>query len=387
MNYVCLSPNFPPNYVNFYLRLRERGANVLGIDSVPYQQLSPELRASLTEYYRVDDLENYEELYHACGYFIHKYGRLHRVESHSEYWLDRDAMLRTDFNVFGFKNDDLLDVRYKSRMKEVFRSIGIPVAKGKVVRTPEEARKLIEETGYPVCVKPDCGVGASSTYKLHSDEELRFFFSTKPSGDFIMEEFLDGRIETFDGLADRNGKVLLMNTFVLDYGIMEMVNYELDTLHYTLRDIPEDLVEYGSRIVKAFGLKERFFHIEFFRTSSGLVALEINARPPGGWCIDMLNYANDADVYDQYARLLMDGRITMLFERPYHVFYAGLKEREHILRSHTREDVLRRYGHLIVQHGPIAPIFSAAMGDYAYLLRSPDLEPLKEAVAYISERV
>jgi hypothetical protein len=388
MNYICLSPNFPRNYANFYLRLKERGATVLGIDAVPYSDLSPEVKEGLSEYYRVDDIENYDQLLRACAYFTHKYGKIDRIESHSEYWLDRDARLRTDFNVFGFKSDDLLKVRHKSKMKEVFRSIGVPVAQGKVVHTLEEARGLVEETGFPVCVKPDCGVGASGTYKLHTDEELRFFFSTKPPIDYIMEEFIHGAIETFDGLVDKRGKILLMNTFVLEeYGIMEMVNYELDTLHYTLRDIPEDLAGYGSKIVDGFGLKERFFHIEFFRTSSGLVALEINARPPGGWCIDMINYANDADVYDQYARLLMEGRVNAAFDRPYHVFYIGLKEREHILRAHSREEIERKYGPLIVQHGTIDPIFSAAMGDYAYLLRSPKLEPLKEAAAYIGKRV
>ena len=386
MNYVCLSPNFPPNYVNFSVRLRERGANVLGIGSEPYDRLGDELKSALTEYYRVDDLENYDELHRACGFFIHKYGRIDRIESHNEHWLAHDARLRTDFNVFGFKEADLPDVRNKSRMKAVFQSAGVPVARGEIVHTEEDARRLISLTGYPVCVKPDCGVGASSTYKIHSDEELRFFFSTRPSGDFIMEEFIEGRIETFDGLTDAKGKILLTNTFVLDYGIMEMVNYGLDTLHHTLREIPGDVAELGARIVKAFGIRERFFHIEFFRTREGLVALEINARPPGGWCIDMINYASDGDVYDQYAMLLTEGRIKTLFERPYHVFYAGLKEREHIKRAHSREDILARYGGLIVQHGPIDHIFSAAMGDYAYLLRSPDLAPLKEAAAYITHR-
>ncbi|MDD3689499.1 MAG: ATP-grasp domain-containing protein [Synergistaceae bacterium] len=387
MKFVCLSPSFPENYANFWRSLKERGATVLGIDSLPYDRLGDEVKKSLTEYYRVNDMENYDELLRACGYFTHRYGRIDRIESHNEYWLDRDARLRTDFNVEGFKTGDLLNVRYKSRMKEVFRSIGIPVARGKIVRNLEEGRALAAETGWPVCVKPDCGVGASSTYKFHSEKELEVFFRKKPSGDFLMEEFIRGEIQTFDGLVDREGRVVFTSSFVLpDCGIMEMVSYEMDTMHYTLRKLPDDLVDFGLKTVKAFGLRERFFHIEFFRTDKGLVALEINARPPGGWCIDMFNYANDADLYDQYAGMVLEGRVSAALDRPYHVYYIGLKEREHIRRAHGRDEILRSFGSMIVRHGPIIPLFAPAMGDYAYLLRSSELEPLQHAAAYIAER-
>ena len=112
MNYFFISPIFPPNYVNFSIRLKERGARVLGIGSDPYEQLSPELRGALTEYYRVYDMENYEGVLQACGFFTHKFGKIDRIESHNEYWLAQDARLRTDFNVFGFKDRDMGPIKY-----------------------------------------------------------------------------------------------------------------------------------------------------------------------------------------------------------------------------------------------------------------------------------
>ncbi|MDW7678700.1 MAG: carboxylate--amine ligase, partial [Bacillota bacterium] len=96
MNYVCLSPNFPPNYVNFSKRLHERGVTVLGIGSDPYDHLAPVLKDALTEYYRVDDMEHYDSVLRACAYFTFKYGKLDRIESHNEHWLAQDARLRTD---------------------------------------------------------------------------------------------------------------------------------------------------------------------------------------------------------------------------------------------------------------------------------------------------
>ncbi|MDW7672395.1 MAG: ATP-grasp domain-containing protein [Bacillota bacterium] len=387
MNYVCLSPNFPPNYVNFSKRLHERGVTVLGIGSDPYDHLAPVLKDALTEYYRVDDMEHYDSVLRACAYFTFKYGKLDRIESHNEHWLAQDARLRTDFNVFGFKSDDLSDIRLKSRMKEVFRRIGVPVAYGRVVTTWEEARALIKDTGYPVCAKPDSGVGAAHTYKLKNEEDLQRFFDTKPPVDYIMEEFIEGEIHTFDGLTDQEGRVVFMNTFIFDKGVMETVNDDLDMFYYSLRKIPEDLKNFGLRSVEAFGLKERFFHIEFFRTAAGkVIALEINMRPPGGWSMDLFNYANEADLYDEYARLVTENQFNAPLERPYYVAYTGLKLREHVHHIQHQEDILAGYGDLIIQHGPIESVFAAAIGDYAYVLRSPELETLKEAAAFILQR-
>lgn len=54
MNFVFISPQFPKSYWNFCDRLKKNGVNVLGIGDTPYDALSPELRGSLTEYYKVN---------------------------------------------------------------------------------------------------------------------------------------------------------------------------------------------------------------------------------------------------------------------------------------------------------------------------------------------
>ena len=48
MNFVFISPQFPQSYWNFCDRLKARGVNVLGIGDTPYDELSKELRHSLT---------------------------------------------------------------------------------------------------------------------------------------------------------------------------------------------------------------------------------------------------------------------------------------------------------------------------------------------------
>ena len=99
MNFVYISPNFPDNHWLFCRRLRDNGVNVLGVGDCPYHELSWQLRDSLTEYYKVSCLEEYDEVYRAVAYFIHKYGRVDYLESNNEYWLEKDAALRQDFNI------------------------------------------------------------------------------------------------------------------------------------------------------------------------------------------------------------------------------------------------------------------------------------------------
>ena len=129
-NVIFISPNFPTNYWQFCRELRNNGMNVLGIGDQPYDELSRELRDSLNEYYRVDSLEDYDAVYRGVAFFIHRYGRVDWLESNNEYWLERDAALRTDFHITsGFQTEDMPRIKYKSGMKEFYRAAGIPTAR------------------------------------------------------------------------------------------------------------------------------------------------------------------------------------------------------------------------------------------------------------------
>ena len=106
MNFVFVSPQFPASYWNFCDRLKQRGVTVLGLSDAPYDSLSDQVKNSLTEYYRVDNMEDYDQMVRAMGYFTHKYGKIDWLESNNEYWLTQDARLRTDFNITtGMKSD------------------------------------------------------------------------------------------------------------------------------------------------------------------------------------------------------------------------------------------------------------------------------------------
>ena len=381
-NIVILSPHFPHHYHRFWQQIKQAGGRALGIGDEPHTALSHEVRSALTEYYHVPDMHDYDALVRACGYYTYRYGRLDRFDSLNEYWLATEARIRDDFNIPGVRGADIDFIRRKSRMKERFSAAGVPVARGRVVRTPEEARSLIAATGYPVIAKPDAGVGALNTYRIDSDADLESFFRDKPRVDYLMEEFVTGSIHSFDGLADGDGNPVFFTGHVFSQGIMETVNEARHIYYYSMREIPPGLEDIGRRCLAAFGVRERFFHIEFFLTGSGeYVALEVNMRPPGGFTTDMFNYAADIDIYRAWAELLVRGRTALSYERKYHCCYASRKHSRAYAYSHP--DILACYGHLILQVESVPGVFSSALGDVGYIFRSDSLDQMMEVVRFI----
>ena len=386
MNFVFLSPHFPPNYYRFAVALKNHGVNVLGLADENYDTLRSELKSSLTEYFRVNNMHNYDELVRALGYFTHRYGKLDRIDSHNEYWLETEARLRTDFNIPGIRSDQIGRIKRKSLMRETFVNAGIRVARGKVVKTIDDAQELIAQTGYPLVAKPDIGVGAAATYKIHDENELKTFFENKPPADYLFEEFVRGQICTFDGLTDRDGTPAFMNSLVYSTGIMETVLNDDLVYYYTLREIPADLEALGRRTLEAFDVRERFFHFEFFREhgTGDLVALEVNMRPPGGVTTDMFNYSCDIDVYNAWASILAGkGFPYPDYIHKYYCCYVGRKLNRSY--AHSQQEILECYRDKISHQEPISGVFSAALGNYGYIVRSPDLDEIIAMAKFIQE--
>ena len=385
MNVVFLSPHFPLNFWQFVTALRAAGATPLAIADEPWDRLRPELRAAAVEYYRVQDLHRYDDLVRALGFLTFRHGKIDRIDSMSEYWLATEARLREDFNVPGLRPAWLSLIQSKSGMKELFEKAGIPSAPAHLVRDPAAARAFVKKVGFPLVAKPDVGVGAARTWKIDSAAGLDAFLAERMPVPYVLEGFVDGDIVTYDGLADRDGNVVFEASLRYSRGIMEVVNEDSDVWYHAARELEPDLVEAGRALVKSFELRERFFHIEFFRRKDGsLLALEVNVRPPGGLTVDMWNYQNDANLYRAWADLLVTGSTGRAFERPWCVAYVGRKDRYDYRRSVA--EVLARHGNLIVHHEAVNDVFSAALGNYGFILRSPQLEVLAEAAADIQAR-
>ncbi len=396
MNFIFISPNFPHTYWNFCDRLSRNGVNVLGIGDCPYDDLEPELKLSLTEYYKVDSMENYDSMYRAVAFLAFKYGKIDWIESNNEYWLEQDAKLRKDFNITtGVQPEELVLWKSKSAMKPAYKEAGIPTARNHKITDIEAAKEFLKEIGgYPVIVKPDIGVGAADTWKLESDEELEAFFGYKPDVPYVMEEFVFGNIYSYDAICDSKGEPLFENSCWFPPSVADMVNKGLELNYYALADVPEQLREYGRRALKAFKVRSRFVHFEFFRLTQArknlgevgeFVGLEVNMRPAGGYTPDMMDFAHSTDVYQIYADMVTDDkRLLEARGNDKYCVYAAKKDIH--TYAHSHQDILDKYGSCIVMAERMPDVLSGAMGNEFYTAIVDSEEDVREFAEYIQER-
>ena len=393
VNFVFVSPQFPKTYWNFCDRLKRNGVNVLGIGDTPYDEIPNELKACLTEYYRVDNMGNYDSMVRAMGYFTMRYGKIDWLESNNEYWLEQDAALRTDFNInTGAKNDFIDRIKFKSKMKESYIAARVPVARHHMVSDLAGAKAFVKEVGYPVIVKPDNGCGAEATYKLKNDAELEAFYADLPAVQYIMEEFIDGTIVSFDGVADSNCVPLFYTSNVFPIPMIDIVNSMEDLSYWTQKNVPETLRDMGFRTIKAFGAKSRFFHCEFFRLNTGkkglgekgdYVALEVNMRPAGGYTPDLINYANSVDCYQIWADMVCydEVRHQNLDGPHYFCVYAG--RRDCHTYKHSHEEIMEKYGSAMRMCDRIPDVLSLDLGNQMYVINVDTEEERDEFIHFV----
>ena len=381
MNVVFVSPHFPPQFFQFAVALKERGVNVLGVADAPHHELRQELKDALGDYYSTN-LEDPDQARRALGYFVWKHGKIDRIDSHNEHWLGVEARLREEFNIEGPRTDEMQQRRSKSGMAELFRKAGVPCPEGELLKSPEQARAFAKKHGYPLVFKPDLGVGAARTFKVSNDAELDAAL-TERLPNYIMQPFVKGEIVSYDGLADRNGRVVFETAHVYSSGIMDIVNQKLDVSYWNHREIPPELRRLGQKVIDGFGIKERFFHIEFFELpDKSYRALEINIRPPGGFTTDMMNFSADVDVYKLWARVLTgDPADDFKYERKYHVAHVARRYGRNYHVPH--EELVRQLGDKMMVHRHMPPVLAGAMGDEVFMIRDSDFGRLREAIVAI----
>ena len=398
MNFIYISPQFPKTNTEFCNRLKQNGITVLGIADVEYDTLDQRLKESLTEYYKVSSLENYDEVLKAVAFFTHKYGKIDWLESNNEYWLVQDAKLRSDFNITtGIKADKVANIKEKSKMKKAYKKADVPFCDYSLVTTLAKAKKFIEKVGYPVITKPDNGVGASDTQRIKDENELKEFFENRNKDiKYIMEEYVEGELVSYDAIINSKGEPIF-ETGIVEPAIMDVVNKRLDVFYYVEKEMPEKLLEIGRRAVKGFGIKSRFIHLEFFRLQSdkkGLgkkgdyIGLEANMRPAGGYTPDMYNYANNTDVYQIWADMIAFDKIEKAelnedMEKNYCV-YASRRDNKNYVHSH--DEIKQKYGNVIVMDERMPDVFAEAMGNYMYTAKFTAKEQMEEFVSFVHKK-
>lgn len=391
MNFIFISPAFPKTYYRFCQQLKDNGVNVLGIGDTPYNSLSNECKDALTEYYYLSNMENYDEVYKAVAFFAFKYGKIDYLESNNEYWLRQDAHLREDFNIWGPKLKNVVEFTSKSKMKKYYEKAHVPCARYKFSSTLENDLAFIEQVGYPVVAKPDVGVGAAETFKIKCYEDLVRFHNHHYTVPYLLEEFIEGNIISFDGICDENSNVVYCDNEIFPPSIMDIVNENLEVTYYVNKEVPRDVYEYGQAVLKAFNIQKRYFHLEFFRLTKDkpglgsigdVVALEVNMRPPGGYTPDMINFAGSVDTYKIWADVMCFNATKVdLNKDKYYCVYVGRRDRFNYLNSTA--SILYKYHDNIKMHERMPEILSAAMGQEAFMATFKDYDEMEKFRQFI----
>lgn len=387
MNYLLVSPNFPISQEFFAKGLKEKGINVLGVGSESYDALSQTLKDNLVEYFRVNDLEDYEEVFRAVAFLTYKHGKIDRIESNNEYWLELDARLREDFNVYGVKPKQLELTKYKSKMKTMFKEAGARVAKGYAANNKEELNGILKKLELPLIAKPDNGVGSANTYKLLTQIDVEEFINEwNEKVSYFFEEFVEnGVLCTYDGLINQHGDIVFETSFIYTQPTLDLVNNELDYANIIEPNIDPKLKELGQRIVYKFGMRERFFHIEFFRLPDGeYIALEYNNRIAGGTCIDLYNYSYNISLYEIYADVVLDKKIKDIVTNKYTL---SLSRRNRYQYKNSLEDIKAKYSYSIRMITTVPEVFSAAMGNTIIIISVENKEQITEVMNYVHEKI
>lgn len=392
-NFIYISPHFPDHFHKFVTALKNAGFNVLGIGDCNFDSLSNELKRDLTEYYACYDMENFDCLKNAVSYFVNKYGYIDYLESNNEYWLPRDAKLRSIFNINGVKEEEINEYNHKSLMKKHFEEAGVKTAPWILFDTKENLEKFINKFGYPIFIKPDCGVGADGDFKIESDDDLNYFLENKnPNITYICESFITGNIVSFDGVANSKSEIVFCTNDCFPPSIADILKQQKDLFYYGYPGLMKGFETIGPKVIKAFKVKNRFFHIEFFvltKKNKGfaekgeIVALETNMRPAGGYTTDVINFANSIDCYKIYAETLMNDTSIIPNNEKFYCACASRKEYRSYL--HSENEIFEKYN--LCAHGNYPKVFSGVMGDKYYLLKCKTLKEMKEFKEFVETKV
>lgn len=329
-NVIFAAPNASYDVLRFVRALsRLDDVRLLGV----FGRVTPEARALCHDVARVDDGTSVEDLTEAVRLLTRRYGRAHRIVGINEVVMVQLAEVRARFDVPGTSVRAATLFREKAAMKDALRAAGLPVARHALATSGRDAEAFAESVGFPLVLKPPAGVGAKSTYRARTGDELRATLKTmrpSPTQPVLLEEMLRGSEHSFETITVKGTpRVFSFSNYlpgcleVLENPWMQWVCVlprEVDSPTFTRAKAA------GVAAIKALGLDDGMTHMEWFARPDGSIAIgEIAQRPPGPQLCQMTGVVNDVDVYRAWARAVVDSALDAPWERPWAAAAAWLR--------------------------------------------------------------
>ena len=369
------------------------------ISQDPAERLPQNLRQKLDGHYRIDDGLDPQQIVDAARQLMKSLGPVARLFGPLEQLQLPLAQARAALGLPGLGVEAASRFRDKALMKTVLKESGLPCARHLLTSDPNEARRFVDEVGFPVVVKPPAGAGGKNTFRLNGPGDLGGFLHRYPldSGlPTLFEEFVQGTEFSFDSVLLEGRPVWHSISKYMPTPLEVLENNWIQWCVMLPREIDgeefDPIVDTAFAGLAALGMQTGFSHMEWFRTRDGRIAIsEVGARPPGAQFSSLISYAHDVDFYRLWPRLMVFDE----FEPPARSYAVGAAyfrgQGSGVVRNIAGLDAAQqKYGELVVEAKLPTPGQAPSdsyEGDGFVILRHPETQVIDNALRDIVQIV
>lgn len=223
--------------------------------------------------------------------------KLEFVIAATESSVDIAAMIRKEFALSGTPLSITHRLHNKNEMKLEALKHGIPITKFHLITDKDSPETLFEKLGLPLVVKPVAESGARGVMVLKCLNEIKVH--AKPG--LLAEAFVVGSevsVETFI----HNGRPIFHNiTEYLHQWKKSIVPAVIE--QDLITDLAQDIIKINDRVIAGFDVQNGMTHAEFYLTKNGPIFGEMAVRPPGGYYMELIEYAYGFNPWKTYVEV------------------------------------------------------------------------------------
>ena len=218
-----------------------------------------------------------------------------------------EALMKMGVKILGTKAEDVDAAEDRELFDEILQKTGIPRAAGGTVFTAEEAKKVANDIGYPVLVRPSYVLGGQGMKIAWNDDEIEEFIgiinTITQDHPILVDKYLMGKEIEVDAICD--------GTDILIPGIMEHIErtgvHSGDSIsvypaHTISEKAKETLVEYTKRLAQALHVVG-MINIQFIDMDDNIYVIEVNPR--SSRTVPYISKVTGIPIVDLAARIIM----------------------------------------------------------------------------------
>ncbi|WP_455354441.1 ATP-grasp domain-containing protein [Streptomyces sp. SYSU K217416] len=271
----------------------------------------PSQIASLVE---IEDVNDFEALCGAVRKIADQVGPVDQLIAVSEFTLGIAAEVREALGIPGPRPEDVAVYRNKLRMKEVVAEAGIRVPLFASCDTAESAVTFARRAGFPLILKPVSGAASMGVHRVEDEGTLTTLLGQIDTGDYELEEFIEGPIYHVDGFAGEDSQIPFMavSRYINDCLSFEAGGQPLGSVVVQASALRSRIEEFAQQCISALGMTSMPFHLELFVTPDGdLVFLEIAGRIGGAEVPYLTEKLFGVNLFQVWLDALCEGRVTL----------------------------------------------------------------------------